>query len=89
LLLGSQQHPQSEILLSSFSTWGRENSLAEINLESTGVINGCNNFWGQKFENPCSFMSGRIIVQQIKISRKERSWKNSLNALQEVSASPL
>jgi hypothetical protein len=34
-LLGSQQHPQSGDLLTSFSTWGTENSLAEINLEST------------------------------------------------------
>jgi hypothetical protein len=35
-LLGSQQHPQSGVLLTLFSTWGTENSLAEINLESTG-----------------------------------------------------
>jgi len=35
LLLGSQQHPQRGVLLTSFSTWGTENSLAEINLEST------------------------------------------------------
>jgi len=35
-LLGSQQHPFSGVLLTSFSTWGTENSLAEINLESTG-----------------------------------------------------
>ena len=35
-LLGSQQHPQSGVLLTSFSTWGTENSLAEINLESMG-----------------------------------------------------
>jgi hypothetical protein len=34
--LGSQQHLQSGVLLTSFSTWGTENSLAEINLESTG-----------------------------------------------------
>jgi hypothetical protein len=37
-LLGPQQHPQSGVLLTSFSTWGTENSLAEINLESTGVV---------------------------------------------------
>jgi len=43
----SQQHPQSGVLLTSFSNWGTENSLAEINLESTGVINGCN-FFGVK-----------------------------------------
>jgi len=38
--LGSQQHSQSRVLLTSFSTWGTENSLAEINLESTGVDKG-------------------------------------------------
>jgi hypothetical protein len=37
LLLGSQQHSQSGVFLTSFSTWGTENSLAETNLESTGV----------------------------------------------------
>jgi hypothetical protein len=35
-LLGSQQHPQCRVRITSFSTWGTENSLAEINLESTG-----------------------------------------------------
>jgi hypothetical protein len=39
-LLGSQQHPQSGVLLISFSTWGTENSLAEINLEFTGSDQG-------------------------------------------------
>jgi len=39
-LPGSQQHPQSGVLLTSFSTWGTENSLAEINLESTGGNKG-------------------------------------------------
>jgi len=39
-LLGSQQHPQSGVLLTSFSTWGTENSLAEINLESMGGDKG-------------------------------------------------
>jgi len=34
-LLGSQQHPPSVDLLTYFSIWGTENSLAEINLEST------------------------------------------------------
>jgi hypothetical protein len=41
-LLGSQQHPQSGVLLTLFSIWGTENSLASINLDSTGVIKGCN-----------------------------------------------
>ena len=36
-LVGSQQHPQSGVLLTSFPTWGTENSLMEINLESMGV----------------------------------------------------
>jgi len=39
-LLGSQQHPQSGVLVTSFLTWGAENSLAEINLESTGGDKG-------------------------------------------------
>jgi hypothetical protein len=45
-LLRPQQHSQIEVLLTSFSTWGTENSLAEINLESTErrVIKGCNIF---------------------------------------------
>jgi len=33
-LLGSQQYPQIGVLLTLFSTWRTENSLAEINLES-------------------------------------------------------
>jgi hypothetical protein len=63
-LLGSQQHPQSGVLLTSFPTWGRENSLAEIHLENTGVIKGYKIFLGQKLANTCSFVGGRIIVQQ-------------------------
>jgi hypothetical protein len=39
-LLGSQQHPQNGALLTSFSTWGTENDLAETNLESTGCDKG-------------------------------------------------
>jgi len=62
--LGSQRQPQSGVILGSFSTWGTENSLAEINLESTGVIKGCNLFVGQELANNCSFVVGRIIVQK-------------------------
>jgi len=40
-LLVSQQHPQSGVILASFSTWGTENNLAKINLEGTGLIKGC------------------------------------------------
>jgi hypothetical protein len=45
-LLGSQQHPQSGVRLTSYSTWGTENNLAEVNLGITGrgVIKGCNTF---------------------------------------------
>ena len=47
------------------------------------MIKGCNIFFGsQKLANTCSFVGGRIIVQQEKISRAERSWTNRLNALQ-------
>ena len=35
-VLESQQHPQCGVLLTSFSTWGTENSLRGINLESKG-----------------------------------------------------
>jgi hypothetical protein len=72
-LLGSQQHPQSGVLVTSFSTWGTENSLAEINLESMGGKKGCNNFLHQKLANTCCFVGGGVIVQQGKISRAEHS----------------
>ena len=39
-LLGSQQQPQSGVLLTSFSIWGTENNLAEVNLESKGGDKG-------------------------------------------------
>jgi hypothetical protein len=48
--LDLSNYPQSGVLLTSFSTWGKENGLVEINLESTGVIKGCNIFWGQKLQ---------------------------------------
>jgi hypothetical protein len=83
-LLGSQQHPQSKVLLTSFSTWGKETSLAEINLDSMGVIRGGDILLGKKLANTCSFVSGRIIVQQEKISTAERSWTNPVNAFQEA-----
>jgi hypothetical protein len=61
---------------------GTKNSLEEINLDSTGVIVGCN-FFVKNWKKTCSFVGGRIIVQQEKISTAERSWTNPLNALQE------
>ena len=36
-LLGYQHHPQNGVLLTSFSTWGTETILAEINLDSMGA----------------------------------------------------
>jgi hypothetical protein len=83
-LLGSQQHPQSGVHLTSFSTWGIENSLVEINLESRGGDKGCNIFLGQKLATTCSFVGGRIIVQQKKMLSAERRWTNPFNALQEA-----
>jgi hypothetical protein len=41
--LGSQQHPQSGDLSASFSTWGTDSSLAEINLENVTTQNIRNN----------------------------------------------
>jgi hypothetical protein len=67
LLIRSQQHPQIGVLFTSFSTWGTENSLMEINLESTGGDKGFEKFLGVKrLANTCSFVGGRIIVQQEK-----------------------
>jgi hypothetical protein len=37
-----------ESFLTSFSNWGTENSLTEINLEGMGVMKGCNIFLGLK-----------------------------------------
>jgi len=71
-LLGSQYHPQRRVLLITFSTWGTENNLAEINLESTGEVKGCKIFWGQKLANTCSIVGGRIILQQQK-SRQQNA----------------
>jgi hypothetical protein len=88
-LLGSQQHLQSGVLLTSYSTWGTENTLVEINLENMGVIKGCNIFWGQKLVNTCSFVGGSIVMQQDKMSRAEPSWTNLLNAFWRRSITPL
>jgi len=55
-LLRSQQHPQSGILLTSFSTWGTEDSLAEINLESTGANKRFRILLDQKLANNWCFV---------------------------------
>jgi hypothetical protein len=85
-LVRSKQHLQNGVLLTSFSAWGAENNLAEINLEGTrgGLIRGCNIFWDQKLANTCSFVGRCIIMQHEKFSREERSWMNPLNVRQEV-----
>ena len=48
------------------------------------MINSCNILLGQKLANTCRFVGGRIIVQQVRISRAERSWTTPMNALQEA-----
>ena len=48
------------------------------------MIKDCYIFLGKKLANTCSFVGRRIIVQQEKISRAERSSTNPLNALQEA-----
>jgi len=53
-LLGSQQHPQSGVLLTSFSTWGTENGLTDKSGQywgGGGVIKGWKIFLGQKLAN--------------------------------------
>jgi len=56
----------------------------EINLESIGVIKGCNIFLSQKLANTCSIVGRHIIVQQETILRAECTQMNPLNALQEA-----
>ena len=50
-------------LLTSFSTWGRETSLSEINLQIQVEMKSC---LCQKLTKTCRFVSGRIIVQKEK-----------------------
>jgi len=83
-LLVSQQHPQSGVLLTSFSTWGRENSMAKINLESMGLIEGCNIFWVKNWQTLAALWPGALTCSKKKISRAECSWTSPLNALQEA-----
>jgi hypothetical protein len=67
--LGSQQHPQSGALLTSFSTFGTENSLAEINLVSTGewgVINICYIFWVRNRQTLATLWTGALSCNKIK-----------------------
>jgi hypothetical protein len=73
-LLGSQQHPQSGVLLTSFFNFAnRKYSGGDKSGEYEGEKKGCNILLGQKLANIFSFVSGRIIVQQEKISTAESS----------------
>ena len=65
-LLGSQQHPKIGVLLTSFSTWGTENGLAEINLESTGVIKGCNFFGVKNWQTLAALWAGALSCNRKK-----------------------
>ena len=71
----SQQHPQNEVLLTSFSTWGTENSLGEINLESNGwggLIRGCNFFWVKNWQTLAALWVGAVSCNK-KISREQNA----------------
>jgi len=70
-LLLSQQHLQNGVLLTSFSTWGTENSLVELNLESTGVIKGCDIFFGSKIDKHLQFC-GRVHYRAIRQNLESR-----------------
>jgi hypothetical protein len=66
-LLGFQQHPQSGFLFTSFSTWGRENSLVEITLESTGGDEGLQHFLGTKnWQTLAALWAGTLLCNKKK-----------------------
>jgi hypothetical protein len=71
-LLGTQQHSQSGVLLTSFSTWGTENSLAEINMESTGLVKGCNIFWVKNWKTLAALWAGALSCNKKK-SREQNA----------------
>jgi hypothetical protein len=75
-LLGSQQHPQSGVLLTSFSTWGTENILAELNLESTGGDKGLLHFLGSKIGKHLQLCGRAHYHATKKILTEGRSWTN-------------
>jgi len=84
-LLGSQQHMQGWVLLTSFSSWGIENSLAEINLESTGgEIKDCNVFGVKNWQILAALWAGALSCNKKNTSIAECSWTKPLNALQEA-----
>ena len=48
------------------------------------MIKGCNIFCGKKLAKTCSFVDGRIVVQQKKVSRAERSWTDPKDVRQQA-----
>ena len=72
MFLGSQQHPQSGFLWTSFSTWGTESSLAEINLESTGGDKGLQHFWGSKINKNLQ-LCGRVYYRATRKNLETRT----------------
>jgi hypothetical protein len=71
-LLGSQQHPQSGVLLTSFSTLGTENSLAEINLDSRGGDKGFNIFGVKNWQTLANVWAGALSCNKKK-SREQNA----------------
>jgi len=69
-LLGSQQHPQIGPLLTSFSTWGTENILAEINMGSKVVIKRCDIFWVNNWLTFAALRAGSSAVIKKKSALK-------------------
>jgi len=71
-LLGSQHPPQSGVLLIPFSTWGTENSLVEINLESTrgGGIKGCNIFWFKIWQTLAALWENALYCNKKKLKSR-------------------
>jgi len=72
-LLGSQQHPQSRALLISLSTWGTENSLVEINLESTRGNKGLLTFLGVKNWQTLAALWAGALSSNKKKSRQQNA----------------
>jgi len=44
------------------------------------MTKGCNIFLAKKLANTCSFVGGRIIMQQDKVLKAKHGWMNPLNA---------
>jgi hypothetical protein len=71
-LLGSQQHPQIGVLLTSFSTWGTEKSMAEINPES-------NIIWVENWQTVAASWAGALSCNKKNLPRSQILFQNSKN----------